>query len=73
MPEGALVGAFAGVVFAALVLAGALLGGIGISVSRIGSSTFGPNIFTATAMAALWGVAGGAGGGAIAAKLKLTP
>ena len=70
MPEGALVGAFAGVVFAALVLAGAVLGGIGLSVSRIGSSTLGPNIFTGTAMAALWGVVGGAAGGAFAVRLK---
>ena len=76
--EGATIGAAAGVVFALLVLAGTVLGGVGISLSGglnetaqgSGSGTVGPNIFTGTAAALLWGVLGGAVGGAFGVRLR---
>jgi hypothetical protein len=71
--QGLLVGALAGVVFAALVTAGAWLAGIGVSAGggalgfNIGvSGHIGPRIGSALLFGLLWGVVGGAIGGAVA-------
>ncbi|HEX9359616.1 MAG TPA: hypothetical protein VF933_38105, partial [Streptosporangiaceae bacterium] len=68
--EAAAIGALAGIGFAALVAAGAVLGGVALTVRSQGSAPVttmvGPPLWLTAAVALAWGVVGGAAGALLA-------